>query len=614
MASPAQPPASQEELLQKLKDDPEAWNEWWMGLGPANRAQMSLQHADLSNANLQDRKLCDANLKHADLRGADLRRADLSGARLGLAKMNRVLLGHANLAGAKLYRASLHRANLQDVNFKDADLLRTDLRETNLRGADLSNAKAGLLSRQVAGADLTGARLPEPITKLYEKLGSASEISDSAKKLFLTLLAACLYSWLTIATTKDVDLITNRASSPLPIIQTTIPIIGFYVVAPIILLCIYFYFHFYLQKLWEELAHFPAVFPDGKPLYQRADPWLFNDLVRAHFAKLKRNRPFLSKFQSGISILLAWWLVPITLLLFWGRYLPRHDAFWTVVLALILSLSIASAFQLYRLAKETLQGQRRATFSWSKTLKQRRIYGDLVRVLAVTSTLIALSIGAIFGKPWNSSAHASPRTWVPGAMHLLHYSSFANLAEANAPNANLSGRNLCYMLADRSNLAGAQLDDANLDGAHLDWASFSFAYMDGASLRFAYLRNALLKRTNLTRADFEGAYLESADFDEANLTQANLHHTWLSNSNLANANIQYADLRDAAGLTFENVSSAKNYSQAFLPKALILALHLPLDHNEALQAYRDSKSQEPFGDAWIQKWRASKAKTDSKLK
>jgi hypothetical protein len=38
------------------------------------------------------------------------------------------------------------------------------------------------------------------------------DISESARKLFITMLVGCLYSWLTIATTTDVNLITNRVS------------------------------------------------------------------------------------------------------------------------------------------------------------------------------------------------------------------------------------------------------------------------------------------------------------------------------------------------------------------------------------------------------------------
>ncbi len=97
-------------------------------------------------------------------------------------------------------------------------------------------------------------KLPEELKNLYEALENFRNISESARKLFFAVLAACLYCWLTIATTKDVNLLSNRASSPLPIIQTSIPIFGVDIVSPLLLVCVYFYFHFYLQKLGEELG------------------------------------------------------------------------------------------------------------------------------------------------------------------------------------------------------------------------------------------------------------------------------------------------------------------------------------------------------------------------
>jgi hypothetical protein len=125
--------------------------------------------------------------------------------------------------------------------------------------------------KQLAGADLTGAKLPDSLGEPFANLDTANDVSTNAQNLFIAMLAACLYSWLTIATTSDVNLIVDRASSPLPIIGTSIPIVGFYFVAPFLLVAIYFYFHLYLQKLWEEMGSLPAFFPDGTPLQARAN-------------------------------------------------------------------------------------------------------------------------------------------------------------------------------------------------------------------------------------------------------------------------------------------------------------------------------------------------------
>jgi hypothetical protein len=122
-----------------------------------------------------------------------------------------------------------------------------ELRGADLSGQDLRGVK-GLLPEHLAGAVLTGATLPDDIGK-FEALGQVAAISSEARKVFIGLLVACVYCWLVIGTTKDVALILNTSSSPLPIINAPIPITGFYVIGATLLAAIYCYFHFYLQPM-----------------------------------------------------------------------------------------------------------------------------------------------------------------------------------------------------------------------------------------------------------------------------------------------------------------------------------------------------------------------------
>src|SRR6266404_1231719 len=253
MASPRHP----EELIKAL----EAHKLWLESKGKQG------QRANFQNASLNEiRDLGGANLQGAILNGANFANSDLT---------------DTNFQGAELRRAV----------FSEAMLRRTNFRETDLQNANLESANF-LLSAQLTGADVAGANLPKAVAG-FEGLKVIAEATSNAQKLFLAMLGGSLYSWLTIGTTKDVGLLTNSASSPLPIIGTALPIVGFYLVAPIVLVAIYFYFHLNLQRLWEALADLPAVFPDGRSLDKRADPWMLNGLVSAHFLRLRRERPSL---------------------------------------------------------------------------------------------------------------------------------------------------------------------------------------------------------------------------------------------------------------------------------------------------------------------------------
>ncbi len=528
------------------------WNDW--------RKTKDGPSLDLSGADLRNR----------DLTGADLRAVNLSGAILRGTKIGPgSLLWNANLSGADLYGADLRGADLQEVNFSGIDLFLVDLREANLQGADLSTAKGGLLSKQLAGADLTGAKLPDPLEKLYDSLSSIKEISDSAQKLFLALLAGCLYSWLTIAQTTDVDLITNRASTPLPIIQAAIPIVGFYVVTPLILLCLYFYFHFYLQKLWEELGTLPAIFPDGRLVHNRTDPWLLNDLVRSYFAKLKDGRPFLSYFQAWVSVVLAWWLVPVTLFLFWGRYLRRHDLFWTVFHALLLALAVFSAARLYRIAGETLRGLERSAFRLKEALKSRHTYVRLTIATVIAVFFLAISAGAI---PANTHASVNPPSiWISTIMECIRYSPFANLTntDVSIKPPNWTGKNdgeldfvkgphleigdLRGAIAENAFFAKANLEELHMEGSYLYRADFRKTKLANAYLDDANLTLALLQDADMDKAHLQNAKLMHARLDGANLQVADLEHANLDHASLIGAYMGLADLKSAflAHATFQ---------------------------------------------------------------
>jgi len=543
------------EHLAILKQGPCVWNPW--------REQNAHVEPDLAGASLPDENLGGANLQLAKLRGADLRGANLTG---------------CNLTAA-------------------------DLREANLKNADLTGAR-GLERDRLAGADLTGCTLPTGSEANFEDAEAARRISDNAQKLFIAMLVACLYSWLTIATTTDASLITNHASTPLPIIQASIPIVGFYVVAPLLLLGVYFYCHFYLQKLWEELGSLPAIFPDGRPLQTKADPWLLSDLVRAHVQKLRAGRPFLSYLQQWVSELLAWWCVPMTLVLFWARYLPRHDLRWTMFHSVLVVVSIVSGVLFYQVARCTLRGADRPPFDWRSAIASPRT--RIVAGFAAISTLamVTVSLGAIMGvRPSTSGSHCGPslsglRTWVPRAMAWVGYLPFADVSAADL---SVKPQNWTKKSdADLESAKGLQLPGANLRYADLSFAFLPVTVLSDAKLQGADLLGADLRQTQLSGAHLEGADLAGADLTGADLAGAFLNDAVLRNADLTdadltNADIRYADFQGTKGLTANHLSRTKNLGDAFFDDSVLADLNLgrpdsdklPSDNNTRVLARRN---------------------------
>ena len=421
-------------------------------------------------------------------------------------------------------------ANLNNANLKEADL-------TN---ADLAGAK-GLLAEQLAGAVIAGATLPDDIGKGFaETLRTIEEAAKNARKLLFGLLLACVYSGLTIATTIDARLLTNSASSPLPIIGTEIPIAGFYWAAPVILLGVYLHLHLMLQHLWRLLATLPAVFPDGVPLDEKAYPWLLTGLVRMHVPRLRKDRPDFARLRALLAVVLAWWIVPVTMLLFWGRYLPRHDWPGTSLHIALVVLAVTSALLFQLTARRTLRGEARDRLSLPTALKDVRSYKRAAAVLLTAAIMVGLSREAITGVPVDL---------VPRAFSALGYNVFANLREVQ-----VSERPANYTLIAEEErngfVAGADLRlmdlrNADATGAFFENADLSLANLTNAILFDANLYAATLFHANLTDADLTGANLTDADLIGADLTGANLEDAVLGDADLAGANLEGAVLTNA---------------------------------------------------------------------
>ena len=65
-----------------------------------------------------------------------------------------------DLEGAHLDHFNLSNADLRDIDFGQATLTGTNLHDADLRNANLGEVK-GLRAGQLAGADLSGATMPE---------------------------------------------------------------------------------------------------------------------------------------------------------------------------------------------------------------------------------------------------------------------------------------------------------------------------------------------------------------------------------------------------------------------------------------------------------------------
>jgi uncharacterized protein YjbI with pentapeptide repeats len=538
--------ASAEQLRLLTDGGVGAWNRW---RDSHPRIQPDLRDAVLVGAVLAQADLHDTDLAGADLRDTRLEKADLRGA----------ILDGVSLKGAQLQGATLRGAALTDV--------------------DLGGA-VGLAEEQFGGADLAGVKFPEGVGTFKEGLTRVEVTSQSLQQVLFSLLVACLYGWLTIAATTHAQLVTNAASTPLPIIGTQIPIAGFFVVAPFLLLCLYVYFHLYMQQLWELLAALPAVFPDGRPLDRKSYPRPLGGFMRLHCPRLRARRTTAVQLQAALFVLLAWWAAPLTLAAFLWSYLPRHDWGWAAAIMACLVASIAFGYLSYRKATTTLGGQ--------------RVDEDARGIQWHTATRVALGILAVvafFGFKVAQSPNCFGRddegdSWKLRGVRAWQYIfcyPVAHLAgeDISRKAAGWSAKNSNGPLSDEQL---AFVTGASMPYSDLQYAMAFQAFMVKANLYEANLSQAYLRQADLRAAQLQGAWLPGAD----------LVWAWLHGANLRQANLQKARLRGAV-LTGAFLSVFTNCNEGCL--APVILSHADLQGAWLIRA--DLKGAD-LGDARLQ--------------
>jgi uncharacterized protein YjbI with pentapeptide repeats len=362
---------------QKLQDILEA-HQTWLESGGKHGQQANLSRTILPpECPLRGADLRQASVAGADLQGIDLQAAHVEGADLQEAYLERTILkdaylGRANLQGAHLIQTQLQGADLLETNFCEADLGGADLRGT-----------PNLLTRQLAGATLCRAKLPENILK-FEQRALIEEASRSAQTLFFAMLGACIFALVSIERVSHSQLLINTASLRFPFFETEIQIAWLYWLMPLFLGGFYVYFHLHLLRLWEGLAELPAVFPDGRPLHQSVYLWLLGAFVQAPLVQLSQDRPPLLSLQKVVVVLFVWCLVPGTLLWFWLRYLPLHHRSVTIEHIVLLLSSTVFGMVVYGLPAATLRREELPpflSFLRRKALKRRRTYAVVTMAL-----------------------------------------------------------------------------------------------------------------------------------------------------------------------------------------------------------------------------------------
>ncbi len=459
--------------------------EWLSDSGKGRRLE-------LTDRNLDFDELPAANFRKAAFRRCSLISAELTG---------------ADFTDSEIYNCVFNKAICRRTLFKQAVLSESTFIDADCTEASFEDSTR-LLPGAFRGALLEGISLPA--TVVFSAKDRISELSKQISALTLTLLGACAYCFLTVASTKDSGLIIDSSATNLPIIQTPVPLGYFYPGAAFLVLCIFLFLQLTTQLLWEKMLQMPLVLPDGTRRSELMIEWLSMPF-------LDQGHDNTAKLRKAIVAICVWMTVPATMLVLWWRYLPRHSELISIFQGV---LTVASFF-----------------LAGGSFFKGKRSFGAGVM-------------------------NAQPKAWraylllVLGLILAVVVPRIAfSFITADLRNADLSKAHLEKVDLRKARMEGADLTEASLDGADLRGVTLDHrTKISDKWRRVACLLRDIPTTNNdedcerlagLAWADLSGAKLAGLDLRGATLVGANLNGANLLSTNLDEADLRLADLTHA---------------------------------------------------------------------
>jgi uncharacterized protein YjbI with pentapeptide repeats len=451
-------------------------------------------------------------------------------------------------------------------------------------------------------ADETVSSNGEPDNKEAEAFVDAlNHSAERVQTLWFSFLTFMLYLAIAAGTTTHRMLFLEEPLN-LPVLNIKLPLLGFYILTPIIFVV----FHFYMLLNLVLLARTARTFEDAlarafpedgearETFRMRIENTLFVQLLVGGRLEREGINAKLLSLMALISLALA----PVALLLmFEVKFLPYHSEAITWLHRGLLALDLALVWTLW-------PGYRSG---WGFRLWPKKTWWLVVpgigsavalayavmvatfpdeRIYLATDWLHGESYWAIWA--WELQWRDRPGwyDWIafPNALDLhgqdlIDYARLENINKKNKSESGKSRWEPVLSLESRdftaANLRNTDIRQVDFSGAILNRANFGFAWanyahfectdlntfssctqLQGASIDNGQLQGASLFEAQLQGASLENAKLQGASLDNAQLQGASLDDAQLQGASLEGAQLQGASLEDAQ-LQGASLESAK---------------------------------------------------------
>jgi uncharacterized protein YjbI with pentapeptide repeats len=449
-------------------------------------------------------------------------------------------------------------------------------------------------------------------------------LNDSAGKasvLWTTFITFELYLAIAFGSVTHRDLLLETPIK-LPVLNVELPLVGFFIVAPTLLVIFYFYVVLQLLALAKKTEQYDVLLREVAPV--ASDSRRLRERLDSFFILQFRAGPEDQRTgSSGFWLRLIAWITlvgaPIAILIqAQVTFLPYHKAWvlWLLRSSILFLLIIISSYW------GRVVGPKRPPVRTLSSVVRRSIRAAS-QVFIASFCICVVTFPGEWADSFFPRISVVPMTWPPSwnkqddwtTLHTLLFAGEINeiTSRPTSPfsdrlvitdqslintenldktenSLSLRGRDLSYAVLSRTDLrkadfTGANLDFARLNNARLEGAKFACADDAGAtdedpghpnflptSLKWpqdgcAWLRMIQLQESQLQAAKFARARMQGAKLFGANMTGANFTYARLQGAAMEHASLQAALLVGAKlqGASIERSQLwAANLSQANL--------------------------------------------------
>lgn len=349
----------------------------------------------------------------------------------------------------------------------------------------------------------------EPSVAAFEAL--QKEVVNSSEKnrnILVANLFFVAYVLLMIASTSDSTLLLAQRGIRLPLLDVTVSLMGFYWVAPTLLLALHFNLLQSLSVHLSKIAAWRASSSGGEIPKALIQPFIYD------VALLDRNFPMGGGLRI-VSRLATVWAIPFTLLFTLWRFSDYQNFGQTAFHLLALSVD-ARLIDLYFKSE--------SNDLWVDRGAAQSIESGFLSVLMLlgVSRLVLLFLAVELGPPplWISQAYLDDKSRLRWFLPKLDVSMVQLAPKPAEMELDARGDSGAEGKSTRD-FIGPSLYRRNFVGARLEYADFRFVGAGGANFNSAQLRGANFSRSDLNRATMIGANLTAVNFSGAFLFEAN---------------------------------------------------------------------------------------------